>query len=141
MVKKQMNEQKEHVNHPSHYTFGKIEVIDVIDDWDLTFCVGNTIKYIARAGKKDGSTLLQDLKKAVWYLQHEINHGSKHRHHITTIELKNVIADWQLSSCLNKVIESIYLQDLPKALEYLQQEIDSVPQNMNKKEMKPLPTK
>ena len=58
------------VNHPAHYNFAHIEVITVIDDWNLSFCLGNSIKYIARA-KHKGSEL-EDLKKALWYLQHEI---------------------------------------------------------------------
>lgn len=60
------------VNHPSHYTSGKIEVIDFIEDQKLTYCLGNTVKYIARAGKKDPTKLLEDLKKAAWYLNREI---------------------------------------------------------------------
>ena len=60
------------INHPSHYTDGQIEVIDFIDDKKLGFCLGNAIKYIARAGKKDQSKTVEDLKKAVWYINHEI---------------------------------------------------------------------
>ena len=63
---------KENVNHPSHYNFGKYEVIDVIDDWKLGFSLGNAVKYIARAGKKDPEKEIEDLKKAVFYLNHEI---------------------------------------------------------------------
>jgi hypothetical protein len=44
----------------------------VIDAWDLGFSLGNTIKYISRAGKKHKDKELQDLKKAAWYLQHHI---------------------------------------------------------------------
>lgn len=60
------------VNHPAHYTTGKIEVIDFIDDKELGFCLGNAVKYIARAGKKDPAKTVEDLEKAVWYLNHEI---------------------------------------------------------------------
>lgn len=60
------------VNHPSYYNKGKYEVIDVIEDWDLGFCLGNTIKYIARAGSKDNNSELQDLEKALWYLERRI---------------------------------------------------------------------
>lgn len=60
------------VNHPSHYTDGKIDVIDFIDDKKLNFCRGNAVKYIARAGKKDPNKEIEDLEKAVWYLQHDI---------------------------------------------------------------------
>lgn len=59
------------VNHPPHYISGrKYEPIDVIADWDLSFCLGNAVKYISRAGRKDDT--IQDLKKAVWYLEREI---------------------------------------------------------------------
>lgn len=57
---------KERVNHPNHYNQGKIEVIDAIEDWDLNFCEGNVIKYVARHRHKDEP--LEDLKKARWYL-------------------------------------------------------------------------
>jgi len=60
------------VNHPDHYNKGKIEVIDFIIDQNLDFCLGNVVKYISRAGSKDPSTELQDLKKAAWYLNRKI---------------------------------------------------------------------
>lgn len=60
------------VNHPSHYTDGKIEVIDFIEDKGLNFHRGNAVKYIARAGKKDPEKEIEDLKKAKWYLEREI---------------------------------------------------------------------
>ena len=68
---------EEQVNHPSHYTFGKIEVIDVIEDWELGFHLGNTVKYIARAGKKGKDKELQDLKKAQWYLNKKVSQIEK----------------------------------------------------------------
>jgi hypothetical protein len=58
------------VDHPAHYNQGVLEAIDVIEDWNLGFCLGNTIKYIARADHK-GSPL-EDLEKARWYLDREI---------------------------------------------------------------------
>ena len=60
------------VNRPSHYTDGKIEVIDFIEDKKLGFCLGNAIKYIARAGKKDPTKEIQDLQKARWYVERRI---------------------------------------------------------------------
>lgn len=60
------------VNHPAHYTSGKIEVIDFIMDKKLNFCRGNAIKYIVRAGRKDPSKEIEDLEKAAWYIQREI---------------------------------------------------------------------
>lgn len=56
------------VNSPSHYTDGKIEVIDYIEDKKLGFCLGNAIKYISRAGKKNEEDIATDIKKAIWYL-------------------------------------------------------------------------
>jgi hypothetical protein len=68
-------QKKEMVHHPSHYQFGDnnvYEAIKVIDAWDLGFCLGNTVKYISRAGKKHKDKELEDLKKGLWYLQHHI---------------------------------------------------------------------
>ena len=69
----------EKINHPSHYADGKIEVIDFIEDKKLNFNLGNVVKYVARAGKKDKSKELEDLKKALWYLEREINNYGKQR--------------------------------------------------------------
>ncbi len=69
-----MAETKEAVNHPAHYG-GKdnpYEVIKVIDAWGLDFDLGNAVKYIARAGKKDPKKLVEDLEKARFYLEHAI---------------------------------------------------------------------
>lgn len=67
------------VNHPAHYTFGKYEVIDVIEDWKLGYHLGNAVKYIARAGKKNNTE--QDLLKAIWYIDRYIGelNGEKQR--------------------------------------------------------------
>ncbi len=64
--------KKELVDHPQHYG-GKdnpYEAIKVIEAWNLGFCLGNTLKYISRAGKKDAT--IQELEKARWYLDREI---------------------------------------------------------------------
>ena len=60
------------VNHPSHYTShpSGVECIQVTEH--LNFCIGNAIKYLWRAGLKDGNSDIQDLKKAVWYIEREI---------------------------------------------------------------------
>lgn len=64
----------EYVNHPSHYGGGNnpYEVIKVIEALDMDFHLGNTFKYIARAGKKVSDKEIQDLKKALWYLERKI---------------------------------------------------------------------
>jgi hypothetical protein len=62
----------ETVNHPKHYggADDPYEAIKVVEAWALDFCLGNVVKYIARAGKKGDA--LEDLKKARWYLDREI---------------------------------------------------------------------
>ena len=64
----------EQINHPQHYG-GKanpVEPIKVINYYNLNFDLGNVIKYILRAGKKDNNSKKQDLQKALWYLQNEL---------------------------------------------------------------------
>ena len=65
------------VNHPKHYNFGKFEVIDVIEDWNFGFSLGNAVKYIARAGRKNSAKTVEDLQKAAWYLNREIERMQK----------------------------------------------------------------
>lgn len=60
------------VTNPRHYTSGKIEVVDFILDKNLNFCLGEAVKYIVRAGKKDPQAHMEDLQKAAWYLQREM---------------------------------------------------------------------
>ncbi len=77
------NEQKtwkkpaveDNINSPQHYTKGKYEVIDVIEDWNLNFRLANAVKYIARHEHKGKPE--EDLKKALWYLQREIDSYGK----------------------------------------------------------------
>lgn len=58
------------INHPPHYAREAHEPIDVIESWGLGFHLGNVVKYIARAGMKGAA--LEDLKKALWYLNRYI---------------------------------------------------------------------
>lgn len=69
----------EAVDHPSHYGGGDnpYEAIKVIEAWQLGFCLGNTVKYICRAGKKPGAEDIEDLKKAQFYLNREIERIEK----------------------------------------------------------------
>lgn len=66
--------KKEAVDHPDHYggEDNPYEVIKVIEAWELDFHLGNAVKYIPRAGKKDPSKEVEDLKKAVWYIKRKI---------------------------------------------------------------------
>lgn len=61
------------VNHPRHYTGGwsnGAEVIDIVEN--LNFNRGNAVKYVARAGRKDATKTVEDLKKARWYIDREL---------------------------------------------------------------------
>lgn len=76
----------DNVNHPSYYCAGrKFQPIDVIQDWDLDFCLGNAVKYISRAGRKTSSEMtnlekeIQDLNKAKRYLEFKIDWLEKNK--------------------------------------------------------------
>ena len=60
----------DNVNHPAHYKVGGIETIDFIEAKSLNYNLGNVVKYVSRARYKVG--LLEDLRKAEWYLKREI---------------------------------------------------------------------
>lgn len=64
--------QEDKVNHPRHYTNhpSGIECIEITQHHD--FCVGNAIKYLWRAGIKDTTTEIEDLRKAIWYIERKI---------------------------------------------------------------------
>lgn len=70
-----VSQVKSAVDHPSHYNVGKIEVIDAIEDWGLNFSLGNAVKYIARADHKGKP--IEDLRKARWYIEREIERRMK----------------------------------------------------------------
>lgn len=65
------------INHPSHYAYSEYEPKDVIRAWGLNFNLGSAVKYISRAGRKDD--IVQDLKKAVCFIQFEIEAIEKER--------------------------------------------------------------
>ena len=72
--------KKESVNHPEHYLKDSgYEVIDIIEAWNLDFCLGNSIKYIARSGKKNINKEIEDLEKAIWYIKRKIEKINKER--------------------------------------------------------------
>lgn len=72
-------EEKEMVKNPEHYGGGTnpYEAIKVIENWGLDFHLGNTVKYISRAGKKYPEKELEDLLKASWYLNRKIENLKK----------------------------------------------------------------
>ena len=76
VLKEEQNSKKQdlydNVNKPKHYAGTKIEVIDYIEDKELGFCLGNAVKYISRAGRKDPNKEIEDLQKAIWYINRRI---------------------------------------------------------------------
>jgi hypothetical protein len=80
-MKNQNKKAQSHINQPPHYTYAgeTYETIKVIDAWGLNFCLGNAVKYISRAGKKTNDTEIDDIKKAIWYLNHHIETLAKRK--------------------------------------------------------------
>ena len=76
-----MNDNKEMVKNPDHYggASNPYEAIKVIENWNLDFHLGNTVKYISRAGKKDPTKEIEDLEKALFYLSRKIENLRKER--------------------------------------------------------------
>ena len=81
-----MEEVNKNVSHPSHYNQG-IEAIDIIESWDLNFSLGNAIKYILRSPYKGKQ--IEDLEKARWYIDREIERLKKERDRDILQEIKN----------------------------------------------------
>lgn len=78
VIEEESTQQNDAVNHPSHYTQGRFETIEVIeeiaggyDDGYVAYCVGNAIKYLSRAPHKH-ATPVEDLRKAATYLDFAI---------------------------------------------------------------------
>ena len=74
-----MSKKTEKVNHKSYYNMGTVEVIEAIESWELNFSLGNAVKYIARAGNKPETDDIEDLEKAAWYVNREIQRLEKLR--------------------------------------------------------------
>lgn len=129
-------ETQEMVNHPKHYQGCKFEAIDIIESYNLGFCLGNAIKYLLRAGKKDN--INQEIRKAIWYIQRyeqeltegitkvtQITNKTNTSTNINTIE--DIIEDFHLQEDIGKAVRSILiatqvsqvLDELEKAKSYL----------------------
>lgn len=73
IIKEKRAEHSDNVSHPSHYADGWSNGAEVIDLTEhLSFCAGNVVKYVCRAGRKDPDKHVEDLEKARWYLDREI---------------------------------------------------------------------
>lgn len=120
------------IDHPAHYggNGNPYEAILVIEAWDAGFCLGNALKYIARAGKKGGEHVAYDLGKAVWYLNRVVSRGARSRDHVTpfvrrtipaSMNADAVIAAWGLEPPLAAVLSAIYDGQTPHALRLLRE--------------------
>jgi dihydrofolate reductase len=100
------------VQNPSHYTSGKYEVINYIEDKGLSYCLGNVAKYICRAGKKypgDSQKELQDLKKAKWYLERRLTESNTvdEEDPLFKIDIDDFIKDQKLNYIRGEIIRNI----------------------------------
>lgn len=96
-----MSDKKEMVNHPEHYRGNKYEAIDIIEDYNLGFNLGNAVKYILRCEKKGNK--IEDIQKAIWYLDREIYMENNPRKAATT----NITLPEERSQALRNVINAI----------------------------------
>lgn len=78
-MNKEPRKSDEAVEHPVHYKFGGIETLDYIEAKELGFNLGNAVKYVSRAGKKDKTKEIEDLKKAVFYINRQISNLEKQK--------------------------------------------------------------
>ncbi len=112
------------VNHPSHYNDGRYEVIEFIEDYGVGFHVGNAIKYISRAGKKDPSKDIQDLNKAIWYLTRAKDYGETYiKMGAHRISLADYCVDKKLALHLRRAMYKIIDGAYDQAIEMIQEHI------------------
>lgn len=109
------------VNHPSHYTDGKYECIDFIEEYGTITHIGNAIKYASRAGKKDEDTYVEDLKKGLWYL-HRYNCPPKKKH----IDVLGYCKDKKLPDELTNVLIAISRENYVEAERVLRKYIEEL---------------
>ena len=112
-------ESGDSVNHPSHYTQGKYEVIDyIIQEYGWDFLLANVIKYVSRAGHKADPNLsidekaIEDLKKASWYLEKQMQEIAEAGILKEDISMSDYAEDKQFSQNLGNVIQYLHLAKL-----------------------------
>jgi hypothetical protein len=132
--KQSLKEEPEKVNHPAHYNqYEGIEVIDLVEQ--MNFNRGNAVKYITRAGFKDKSTEIQDLEKALWYTNREVERTEKFD--LDTAQPRYTVSFRELCQQMNfnrgnavllicragGLSNELGLEDLQQASTYLEHEI------------------
>lgn len=108
------------ISNPSHYCDTKYEPKDVIRDWGLNFNLGSTVKYIKRAGKKDGNSALQDLKKARQFIDFEIEYQESDRPAIDVLREqheKKMLLDKQIKELTELHNHEQLMKDIGNAYE------------------------
>ena len=113
--------QDDPVNHPSHYTDGKYETIDFIEEYGTITHIGNAIKYASRAGKKDEDAYIEDLKKGLWYL-HRYNCPPKKKH----IDVLDYCKEKKLPDELTNVLIAISRENYVEAERVLRKYIEEL---------------
>jgi len=145
---KETPKKNDPVNHPSHYTRGKIEVIDFIETWGLDnlMHIGTAVKYICRAGYKDPDMYATDLSKAVWYLNRALQKiengfilsygehmpGDPHIELPTFLKDQGLYANWNLSVAMFYICYAVNddtIMFLEMAISYLEDEINKSKEN------------
>jgi len=123
-------EDGESVDHPKHYTFGGIEVIDVIEGWKLPFHLANVIKYVSRAPYK--SNFKEDLQKARWYLDRFVSKCEDSKTFKVNVspdvpDIAEVLEAWKIEDvALSTIIENVYFSRYDRAIELLSEVIDEI---------------
>ena len=97
---------KETINHPDHYKGNRFEAIDIIEDYELNFNLGSTLKYVLRAGKKNDA--IEDLQKAEWFIKRELDR-------LVTQQLNEPIESEDDLTLISKLKQSQYADSLRDA--------------------------
>ncbi|MBR3739492.1 MAG: DUF3310 domain-containing protein [Clostridia bacterium] len=114
------------VNHPDYYNTGKIEVIDFIESWGFGFHLGNAVKYISRAGKKDPAKTIQDLEKAIWYIKRAKEYGVNAMRIQNHILLVDYCKDKELSPLLTSAMMQMISGNFHLAVDLITGYIDQL---------------
>jgi len=92
LKEKPMENKVKNPIRPEHYKVGHpLEAINIIEHYNLDFCLGNTVKYVLRAGKKDESKEIEDYKKALWYLQRKIQKLEEKNNEVVTKMVQDIV--------------------------------------------------
>lgn len=104
---------KEAIIHPTHYKKSKYEVWDINIAFDLPYCLADAVKYIVRAGVKDKTKEVEDLQKAIAFIQREMERLRNNEYYGLSIVsndelLRDVLADWKLNKYRGLALEEIF---------------------------------